>query len=160
MKIAVFPGTFDPITNGHVDLIERGAKLFDQFYILVSFNLNKITLFSINERVAQIEQAVAHIRNVKVAVNENMLTVDFAKKLDATTIVRGIRNTADFEYEFQMAQINAKLAPMIETIFLSTTNEHAILSSTMVKEVAKFGGDVTSFVPPHITNQLIAKFDD
>jgi len=156
---AIYPGSFDPITNGHIDILERGSKLVDKLYIVLSENMTKTTLFTLSERVAMIEQAVAHIPNVEVLVSDK-LTVDFAESVGATAIIKGIRNATDFEYEFQMAQINQKLNPNIETFFLPATTEHIYLSSSMVKEVAKFGGELHQFVPSGVAQATRAKFDD
>jgi len=160
MNIAIYPGSFDPITNGHINIIRRGSKLFDKLYVVLSENITKMSLFSLEERVAQVEKVIADLPNVEVVVAERQLTVDFAKTLGATVIIKGLRNTTDYEYEFPMAQVNAKLDPNIETLFLTATPEHIYLSSTMVKEIAKFGGDLTVFVPEHVATALRAKFDD
>lgn len=160
MQKAIFPGTFDPITNGHIDIIRRGADLFDKLYVVLSKNITKTTLFDHDQRLAQVEMAVSDLANVEVVISDAKLTVELAQALDATAILRGVRDTADFEYEFRLAQINKKLAPIVETIFLTSDNEHLILSSSMVKEIAKFNGDVTPFVPVHIATALVAKFND
>jgi len=159
MKKAIYPGSFDPITNGHIDIIERGSKLVDKLYLVLSENITKTTLFTLSERVALIEQAVIHIPNVKVLVSDK-LTVDFADSVGATMMIKGLRNTTDFEYEAQMATVNKRLRAEIETIFLVAKPCNSCVSSSMVKEVAKFGGDVTPFVPNHVATELSAKFDD
>ena len=160
MRIAIYPGSFDPITNGHVDMIKRGAKLFDKLYIILGKNMSKETLFIIEERVALIQQAMCDLDNIEVMVSENKLTVDLAKSVSATVILRGLRAATDFEYEFTMAMTNAKLNPEIETVFLTADNEHMYLSSSMVKEIAKFSGDVSNFVPKCVAHALKAKFDN
>lgn len=154
MKTAIYPGSFDPITNGHVNIIERGAKLFDQLYIVLSQNIDKKSLFTLEERINLIKQVVGHLPNVKMIVSENKLTVDFAEELGATAILRGLRSATDFDYEFMMTLTNQKLNTKIETVFLTADTEHMYLSSSMVKEVAKFGGDIARFVPACVTAAL------
>ena len=160
MKIAIYPGSFDPITNGHIDIIERGAKLFDKLYIVLSNNVNKQTLFTLEERIEYTRQAITNLTNVEVIKSENKLTVDFAKSVNASAILRGLRAVTDFEYEFAMAMTNAKLNSQIETVFLTADNEYMYLSSSTIKEIAKFSGDVSNFVPKEVAEALKAKFDD
>lgn len=150
MSVAVYPGSFDPITNGHLNMIKRGAALFDKLYIVISENINKKNFFTTDERVNLVKFAVAHLDNVEVIVSGNQLTVDLAEDLGATVILRGLRAVTDFEYEFTMAMTNAKLSTQVETVFLTADNEHMYLSSSMVKEVAKFGGNIKEFVPEQV----------
>jgi len=160
MRIGIYPGSFDPITNGHVDLIKRGAKLVDKLYLVLGTNIGKQCLFTLEERISQIEQVVAGMDQVEVKVCENQLTVDFAKSVDASVILRGLRTAADFEYELTMAMTNAKLNPEIETVFLTADPAHLYVSSSTVKEIAKFSGDVSKFVPECVVDALNAKFVD
>ena len=160
MRVAIYPGSFDPITNGHVDIIKRGAKLFDKLYVVLSENVSKQSLFTLEERIRFIRKSVPDITNVEVIVSKNKLTVDFAKSVSASVILRGLRSATDFEYEFTMAMTNTKLNSDIETVFLTADNEHMYLSSSMVKEIAKFSGDVSKFVPICVAAELKAKFVD
>ncbi|HAX74176.1 MAG TPA: pantetheine-phosphate adenylyltransferase [Firmicutes bacterium] len=158
-KIGIYPGSFDPVTNGHLDIIERGYDLFDKLYIAVAENINKKTLFTVDERVAMLKKATEHLDKVEVVVCDNALVVDFANELGAKTILRGLRAVTDFEYEFQIATTNKRLEPEIETVFLMTKAENMFLSSSTTKEVARFGGDVSSFVPSFVKEALIKKYE-
>lgn len=156
-KIGVYPGTFDPITNGHLDIIKRGSALFDKLYILVANNINKQTLFSVEERIDLIQHAVADIHNVEV-VSSLLLTVEFAKSVHAVAMLRGLRMVSDFEYELQMATLNKCIDDTIETIFIMSSHEYSFLSSSSVKEIAKFNGDVSHFVDAYTNQALKEKY--
>lgn len=149
MKIAVYPGSFDPITYGHIDIIKRAASFVDHLVIGVLQNNTKKPLFSLDERVALINEAVTDIKNVSVK-SFNGLTIDFAEKENACMIIRGLRAMTDFDYEFQMAHTNQTLNPNIETVFLSTGLDFSYVSSSIAKEIFKLGGDVTKFLPEHV----------
>ena len=159
MTIAVYPGTFDPVTFGHLDIIERAAHLYDKLIIGVLHNSEKTPLFSVKERVNILTKATEDIANVEVCSFEG-LSVDFARKAGAKVIVRGLRLITDFEYELQMAQTNRKLAPDVDTTFLYTSLQYSYLSSTTVKEVARFGGDIREFVPGFIVEEIHKKLGD
>ena len=156
MTTAVYPGSFDPVTNGHLDVITRGAKLFDRVIVGVLHNSSKSPLFSVEERVKILKEATADLENVEI-VSFSGLSVEFARECNAKVIIRGLRAITDFEYELQMAQTNRVLAPDIDTMFLTTSLEYAYLSSTIMKEVAKFGGDLSKFAPPEIIEAVKAK---
>ena len=158
MTIAVYPGSFDPVTNGHLDVIKRGSELFGQVIVGVLHNSSKSPLFSDEERVNILKEATKNLPNVKI-VSFSGLSVDFARKYNAKAIIRGLRAITDFEYELQMAQTNRVLAPDIDTTFLTTSLEYAYLSSTTVKEVAAFGGDISKFVPPFVMDAVHQKFN-
>ncbi len=156
MKTAVYPGTFDPVTNGHLDIIRRAAELFDEVVVGVLHNSAKTPLFSVEERVNILEKATRDIPGVKIMAFSG-LAVDFARQCNAKVIVRGLRAITDFEYELQMAQTNRIMAPSIDTTFLTTSLEYAYLSSTTVKEVARFDGDISKFVPEFVADEIHAK---
>jgi pantetheine-phosphate adenylyltransferase len=157
IRRGVYPGSFDPVTKGHVDVIERAAKLVDELTVGVLNNSAKISLFSIDERVSMIEEITAHIGNVKVSSFDGLL-VDFMKKLDARFIIRGLRAVSDFELELQVAQSNTLVNPEVDTIFLATNLQYSYLSSTVVKEFASYGGDISHFVPEAIIDRVYAKY--
>ena len=158
MRIGVYPGTFDPITNGHLDIIRRAAKLFDKIIVVVPNNVNKNTLFTVAERMELIMESVQDISNIEVD-KTSLLTVDYAKKMNATAIIRGLRMVSDFEYELQIAQTNSKFSGgKLDTIFLTTSLEYAYLSSSTVKEIASFGGDISQTVPDFVAKKVYEKF--
>jgi len=157
MRRAIYPGSFDPITKGHLDVIKRAARLFDELIVGVAFNVQKQMLFPPEERVALIEQAVAGEENIRVTRFDGLL-VDFARDQGATAVVRGLRAISDFEFEFQMALMNRKLEPTIETVFLTPREEYTYLSSRIVKEVARLGGNIDAFVPVSVATALKARF--
>jgi pantetheine-phosphate adenylyltransferase len=150
---ALYPGTFDPPTNGHVDLILRGAKLFEHLTVGILKNPVKNPLFTVEERVEMLAEATKSLGNVSVATFDGLM-VDFARQLGATAVLRGIRAISDYEHEFQMALMNRRLAPEIETVFLQPAGRYSFVSSRMLKEVFSFGGDVTGLVPPNVLKRL------
>ena len=156
MRRAIYPGSFDPVTNGHLDVIERARKLFDEVIVAVAINDQKQPLFAPDERLAMLRQAIS-IDAVRAAPMEGLL-VEFAASEGAHAVVRGLRAISDFEFEFQMALMNRKLDSEIETIFLMPKEEYTYLSSRIVKEIAKLGGDVSAFVPPLVAEALAKKF--
>jgi len=156
-RIAVFPGTYDPITRGHEDLIVRGLHLADRVIVAVAAQGGKAPLFTLEERVALARAALGDDRRLEVRPFDGLL-VDFVRSVGATMLVRGLRYVSDFEYEYQMALMNRKLAPDIETLFLAPAFDHVYLSSSLVREVARFGGDVTTLVHPKVAEALAAKF--
>ena len=144
---AIYPGTFDPVTNGHCDLIERAARLFDTVIVAVAANPKKVPLFTLEERVSLAQQALAKLPNVEVCGFDTLLA-DYAQRRGAKVILRGLRAVSDFEFEFQMAGMNRQLAPDIETLFLTPAEKYTYISSSLVKEVAALGGDISGFVHP------------
>ena len=157
MRIAVYPGTFDPVTFGHLDLVERGRKHVDKLIIAILRNDDKQTLFTVSERTAFLRDAVAKWNNVVVDDFDGLL-VEYAKRTGATLILRGLRAVSDFEYELQMAMMNRRLAPDLETAFLMPNEAFSYVSSRLVREVARLGGDVQGLVPPTVSQALVAKF--
>jgi pantetheine-phosphate adenylyltransferase len=154
MKIrAVYPGTFDPVTNGHIDLIQRSAELFDRVIVAVLKNTEKTPLFTVTERVEMLEEVVEGLKNVSVTTFQGLL-VDFADQSKATVIVRGIRAVSDYEYELQMALMNRRLSPHVETVFLMPAETYSYLSSRLVKEISQLGGSVRGLVPSGVEERL------
>lgn len=158
MRRAIYPGSFDPITNGHLDVVERATHIFDEVIVAVAVNHEKSGLFSFAERVAHIEEATADNPRIQVTSFDGLL-VDLATEKQATALVRGLRAISDFEFEFQMALMNRKLQPEIETIFLTAREEFTYVSSSVTKEVARLGGDISSLVPPAVAAALQEKFN-
>jgi len=157
MRRAIYPGSFDPITNGHVDVIERARKLFDEVVVAVTHNDEKQPLVSLNDRLDLLRETAGKIDNVRIAEFEGLL-VEFARNEEAGVVIRGLRAISDFEFEFQMALMNRKLDSAVETIFLMPKEEYTYLSSRIVKEIARLGGDVSGFVPACVARALSRKF--
>lgn len=156
MKRAVYPGSFDPITNGHLDIIKRASKVFDEVIVGVLVNPDKMGLFDIDERVHLIEKSIAGLQNIRVESFSGLL-INFMKKVDSTIIVKGLRAVSDFEYEFQMALMNNKLDSNIETVFMMTNAKYSYLSSSSIKQVAMFGGCIQDLVPDVIIKDIVRK---
>ena len=157
MKKAVYPGTFDPVTNGHLDVIKRGSIIFDTLIVSVGRNPLKETLFSVKERMEMISDHVKELKNVAVDCFDGML-VDYLKKQQTNIILRGIRTVSDFEYEFQRALTNRALSKEVETVFVMTSEQYSFLNSTLIREVVSLGGSVSQFVPPDVERRLKEKF--
>ena len=157
MKRALTPGTFDPITSGHLDVIARASQLVDEVVVAVADSQKKGPLFTLEERVELVRQATAHLSNVRVEPFKGLL-VDFAKELDATVVVKGLRAITDFEYEFQMTAMNYQLSPQLETLFIMSPPQYMYLSSSIVREISKMGGDIQQFVPPCVYEALKKKY--
>ena len=156
-RIAIYPGSFDPITYGHIDLIERTVGLFDELIVAVAHNIRKVSLFSIQERLEMIQELIADYGSVQVDSFDGLL-VDYVRKRKASCVVRGLRAFSDFEFEFQMALTNRKLNDSFETIFLMTHENYSFISSSLVKELIEFGGDISAFVPDVVEQRLKEKF--
>ena len=156
-RIAVCPGSFDPITYGHLDIITRAAKVFDELYVVVLNNSSKQPLFSVDERIELIKKVTKNIPNVKVDSFQGLL-VDYAESVKADAIIRGLRAVSDFEYEMQITSMNRVLSDKIETFFIMTNNQYSFLSSSIVKEVAKYDGNISELVPLEVEEALISKF--
>ena len=159
MLRAIYPGSFDPVTFGHIDIIERAARISDELIVGVLQNKAKTPLFSVEERVIMLREVTKHLKNVKIIPFEGLL-IEFAKKMDAKVIVRGLRAITDFEYELQMSQTNRKLNSDVETLFLTTSLDYSYLSSTTVKEVASYDGDITQFVPEFVAKKVTEKIKE
>jgi pantetheine-phosphate adenylyltransferase len=157
MRRAIYPGSFDPVTNGHLDVIERARKLFDEVVVAVAHNDEKQPLFSLEQRLDLLRETAGRIENVRIAEFKGLL-VEFARAQDAGAVIRGLRAVSDFEFEFQMALMNRNLNPAVETIFLMPKEEYTYLSSRIVKEIARLGGNVSSFVPGCVAKALDGKF--
>lgn len=157
LRRAVYPGSFDPVTNGHLDIIRRGAKIYDELIVAIAQNVAKKPFFTLEERLEMLRESVKDIENVKVDYFDGLL-VEYLKKVDAKVIIRGLRAVSDFEYEFQQALANKKLYPECETVFLITDAKYAYLSSSMVKEIARFGGCIKDLVPDIVAKSLYKKF--
>ena len=157
-KIAICPGSFDPITNGHLDIIERGSKLFDEVYVVLLNNTKKNPFFTVEERLALMGDVTKHLDNIKVDVHAGLL-VEYAKKVDACAVIRGLRAVSDFEYEMQITAVNKKLKDDLETIFIMANNAYSFISSSIVKEVASYGGDLTGLIPTQVQNAFKEKLN-
>ncbi len=157
MRTAIYPGSFDPITNGHVDIVKRAAHLFDRVVVTVAVNTTKRPVFTLDERVAMVKEALAGATGVEVTAFEGLL-VESARQHKAAALVRGLRAVSDFEYEFQIALMNRKLAGEIETVFLMPSEKFTYLSSSLIRELAQMKADVSEFVPPCVVRELRAKF--
>jgi pantetheine-phosphate adenylyltransferase len=159
MKIAVYPGSFDPVTLGHLNIIKRASRIFDKVYVCIMVNSDKRPMFSIEERVQMVQKVVNKYGNVEVESGSGLL-VDYAKEKGASVIVKGLRAVSDFEWEFQMAAANKKLAPNIDTVFLMSSDKYTYLSSTIVKEMAKYKADLRKFVPRELIDDVINKTEE
>ncbi|MGM8211857.1 pantetheine-phosphate adenylyltransferase [Virgibacillus sp. W0430] len=156
-KLAICPGSFDPVTNGHLDIIRRGSGIFDEVIVALFNNQSKTPLFSVEERIRLLEEATRDLPNVTVDVSDGLL-IDYARQRKAHAILRGLRAISDFEYEMQITSMNKKLDPRIETFFMMTNNQYSFLSSSIVKEVAKYKGDISGLVPPSVEKALMKKY--
>lgn len=157
MRTVVYPGTFDPITNGHIDLVERACRLFDKIIVAVAASSRKNPLFSLEERVELAQETLAHLPNVEVC-GFDILLVEFVRQKNAQAVLRGLRAVSDFEYEFQLANMNRALEPSMESIFLTPAEHLSYISSSIVREIAMLGGDVSKFVAPAVESALVKKF--
>ncbi|MFS8571386.1 MAG: pantetheine-phosphate adenylyltransferase [Thermaerobacter sp.] len=159
MTVAAYPGSFDPVTNGHLDIIHRASRIFDQVIVALFVNLEKSPMFTAEERLEMVREVTAGLPNVTVESSTGLL-VDFCRRRGVDVVVRGLRAISDFDYEFQMAQMNKELYERIETVFMMTRKEHLFLSSSIVKEIARLGGDVSRFVPEGVHRRLMEKIGE
>jgi pantetheine-phosphate adenylyltransferase len=157
MRTVIYPGSFDPLTNGHLDVIQRASKLFDRVVVAVARNESKHPLFTLEERKTMVRRAIRHLPNVEADAFTGLL-IQYAERKRAQAVIRGLRAVSDFEFEFQLALMNRKLNERIETIFMMPKDTYTFLSSRIVKEIASLGGDVSTFVPAHVRTALLAKF--
>ncbi|WP_188203783.1 pantetheine-phosphate adenylyltransferase [Desemzia incerta] len=158
-KIALYAGSFDPVSNGHLNLIQRGAALFDQLIVAVATNTSKKSLFTTDEKVQLMQENLTHLPNVTVVQHTGGLTIDLAKEWNATVLLRGIRNVKDFEYEADVASMNKTQNKEIETVFLTADEKYRFVSSSLIKEVAMFGGDITGLVPENVNQAMKEKYE-
>ena len=158
-RVAVYPGTFDPITNGHTDLVSRAARVFDRVVIAIAESPHKQPLFNLEERIELARGQLEHLGNIEVVGFSNLL-VEFVQQVGATIIIRGLRAVSDFEYEFQLASMNRHLAPAVETLFLTPDEDYGFISSSLVKEIARLNGDVTNFVCEEVQRALLRRFEE
>lgn len=158
MKTIVYPGTFDPITNGHIDLVERACKLFGRVILGIASNEKKQPLFSIEERAELAREALSHLNNVEI-LGFDYLLVNFVSDCKGDAVLRGLRAVSDFEYEFQLANMNRVLSPNLESIFMTPSEQHSYISSSLVREIASLNGNISPFVPPHVAQALVDKFN-
>jgi len=158
-RIAVYPGTFDPITNGHTDLVSRAARVFPKVIIAIAESPHKQPLFNLEERIQLSENQMAHLDNVEVVGFSNLL-VEFVQQIGASVIIRGLRAVSDFEYEFQLASMNRHLAPAVETLFLTPDEDYSFISSSLVKEIARLNGDVSEFVCEEVQQSMRKRFEE
>jgi len=156
MRTAIYPGSFDPFTNGHLDVVQRASRLFDHVIVAVASNAEKSPLFTLEERQTMVNQSIQHIPNVEAAAFDGLL-VDYVRQCSAQVVLRGLRAISDFEFEFQMALMNRKLNEEFETIFMMPKETYTFLSSRIVKEIARLGGNVSQFVPPHVQSALVTR---
>ena len=156
MRIAVYPGSFDPVTNGHIDIIQRSVKIFDEVWVAIIRNPEKKPRFAIQDRMDMLEEAISSIKGAKTDSFDGLL-IDYAKKKKACAIIRGLRAVSDFDYEFQMALTNRKMCPEVETVFMMTDYKYSYLSSSLVKEIARLGGDLSGLIPPYVERKLKGK---
>ena len=154
MRTAIYPGSFDPVTNGHIDIVKRSLKIFDQVYVAVIENPEKTPFFSLQDRVKMLKDCFKADDNIKIESFGGLL-VDYAKKKDVVAVIRGLRAVSDFDYEFQMASTNLKMYPKMETVFIMTDSQYSYLSSSLVKQIARLGGDINNFVPKNVETKLM-----
>lgn len=157
MKIAIYPGSFDPITNGHIDVIERAAKVFDKVYVVIGINSKKSSLFTQEERLEMVQTSLSHVQSVEVAFHDGLI-VDYAVSVEATAIIRGLRSVTDFEFEMQIALMNRKMQPELQTVFLMPHEKYTYLSSSIIREIARYKQNVSEFVPKVVEQKLKEKF--